>query len=76
METGIDDYLVRKGGELLSHLGIKEEYIESWETVIIFFIISVIAFAAMEVAYRILLFITKRIILWKFYKFKKLKKKP
>lgn len=69
METGIDDYLVRKGGELLSHLGIKEEYIESWETVIIFFIISVIAFAAMEVAYRILLFITKRIVLHKEYLF-------
>ena len=69
MKTGIDDYLVRKGGELLSYLGVKEEYIDAWETVIILIIIFAVAFSTMEASYRILLFITRRVVRHKEYLF-------
>lgn len=69
MNSNINDYLIKKGGEILSHLGVKEKYIEEAETTIIFAIIFIIAFAIMEVGYRILHFIIKKIVRHKEYLF-------
>ena len=69
MKTDIDDYLVRKGGELLQYLGVKEENIDAWETVIIVAAIFAAAFAVMEITYRILHFITKKIVRHREYLF-------
>ena len=69
MNSNINDYLIKKGGEILSHLGVKEKYIEEAETTIIFAIIFIIAFAIMEAGYRILHFIIKKIVRHKEYLF-------
>lgn len=69
MNSTINDFLTRKGGDVLQHLGISEKYLEKSETIIFFVIIFIIAFAVMEITYRILYFITKKIIRHKEYLF-------
>lgn len=69
MDNNINNWFIEKGKELLLYLGVKNDYVEGSETIIIFVIISAIAFITMEIIYRILLFFCKKIVRYKEYLF-------
>lgn len=69
MDNNINNWFIEKGKELLLYLGVKNDYVEGSETIIIFVIISAIAFIIMEIIYRILLFFCKKIVRYKEYLF-------
>ena len=69
MQTYITNYIYDKVKELLLHLGLSQEKIEQYDTLVISVIVIAIAVAVMETSYRIALFATKRIVKRKHYNF-------
>ena len=69
MQTNITNYIYDKVKELLLHMGVPQDRIEQYDTLVISVIVIVIAIAIMEIAYRIALFATKRIVKRKHYNF-------
>ena len=69
MQSNITNYIYDKVKELLSHMGVSQDKIEQYDTLVISVIVIAIAIAAMEIAYRISLFATKRIVKRKHYNF-------
>ncbi|MBR5814289.1 MAG: hypothetical protein IKY37_07535, partial [Bacteroidaceae bacterium] len=70
MQTNITNYIYDKVKELLLHMGLGHEKIEQYDTLVISVIVIAIAIAVMEIAYRIALFSTKRIVKRKHYNFR------
>ena len=69
MQSNITNYIYDKVKELLSHMGVPQDRIEQYDTLVISVIVIAIAIAVMEIAYRIALFTTKRIVKRKRYNF-------
>ena len=69
MQTNVTNYIYDKVRVLLTHLGLSEDAIKRYDTLIISAIVIVIAIATMEITYRISLFATKRIVKRKHYNF-------
>ena len=69
MQTNITNYIYDKVKELLLHMGVPQDRIEQYDTLVISVIVIAIAIAVMEIAYRISLFATKRIVKRKHYNF-------
>ena len=69
MQTDITNYIYDKVKELLLHLGVSQDKIEQYDTLVISVIVIAIAIAVMEIAYRISLFATRRIVKRKHYNF-------
>lgn len=69
MQTDTTDYIYDKVKEMLLHAGMKEETIGQYDTFIISAIVIFIAVAAMEITYRTLSFVIKRIVKRKHYNF-------
>ena len=69
MQTNITNYIYDKVKELLLHMGVPQDRIEQYDTLVISVIVIAIAIAVMEIAYRIALFATKRIVKRKHYNF-------
>ena len=69
MQSNITNYIYDKVKELLLHLGLSQEKIEQYDTLVISVIVIAIAVAVMETSYRIALFATKRIVKRKHYNF-------
>ena len=69
MQTNITNYIYDKVKELLLHMGVPQGRIEQYDTLVISVIVIAIAIAVMEIAYRIALFATKRIVKRKHYNF-------
>ena len=69
MQTNITNFIYDKVKELLLHLGLSQEKIEQYDTLVISVIVIAIAVAVMETSYRIALFATKRIVKRKHYNF-------
>ena len=69
MQTNITNYIYDKVKELLLHMGVPQDRIEQYDTLVISVIVIAIAIAVMEIAYRIALFTTKRIVKRKHYNF-------
>lgn len=69
MQSNITNYIYDKVKELLSHMGVPQDRIEQYDTLVISVIVIAIAFAVMEITYRIALFVTKRIVKRKHYNF-------
>ena len=69
MQSNITNYIYDKVKELLSHMGVPQDRIEQYDTLVISVIVIAIAIAVMEIAYRIASFATKRIVKRKHYNF-------
>lgn len=69
MQSNITNYIYDKVKELLSHIGVPQDRIEQYDTLVISVIVIAIAIAVMEIAYRIASFATKRIVKRKRYNF-------
>ena len=69
MQTNITNYIYDKVKELLLHMGVPQDRIEQYDTLLISVIVIAIAIAVMEIAYRISLFAIKRIVKRKHYNF-------
>ena len=69
MQSNITNYIYDKVKELLSHMGVPQDRIEQYDTLVISVIVIAISIAVMEIAYRIALFTTKRIVKRKRYNF-------
>ena len=69
MQSNITNYIYDKVKELLLHLGLSQEKIEQYDTLVISVIVIAIAVAVMETSYRIASFATKRIVKRKRYNF-------
>ncbi|MBQ5644731.1 MAG: mechanosensitive ion channel, partial [Bacteroidaceae bacterium] len=69
MQRNITNYIYDKVKELLLHMGLEQEKIEQYDTLVISVIVIAIAIAVMEIAYRIALFSTKRVVKRKHYNF-------
>ena len=69
MQSNITNYIYDKVKELLSHIGVPQDRIEQYDTLVISVIVIAIAIAVMEIAYRIASFATKRIVKRKHYNF-------
>ena len=69
MQRNITNYIYDKVKELLLHMGVPQDRIEQYDTLVISVIVIAIAIAVMEIAYRISLFATKRIVKRKHYNF-------
>ncbi|MBQ5896648.1 MAG: mechanosensitive ion channel [Bacteroidaceae bacterium] len=69
MQSNITNYIYDKVKELLLHLGLTQEKIEQYDTLVISVIVIAIAITVMEIAYRIAFFATKRIVKRKQYNF-------
>ena len=69
MQSNITNYIYDKVKELLLHMGLRQEKIEQYDTLVISVIVIAIAVAVMETSYRIALFATKRIVKRKQYNF-------
>ena len=69
MDTNIGHWLIEKGKELLLHLGVNKDYVEDSEIIIIFVIMFAVAFIIMEIIYRIVHFLSKKIVRHREYLF-------
>ena len=69
MYTGVTNYIYDKVRELLTRVGLHEDAIKQYDTLIISAIVIIIAIAAMEITYRIALFAIRRIVKRKHYNF-------
>ena len=69
MQTNVTNYIYDKVRVLLTHSGLSEDAIKRYDTLIISAIVIVIAIATMEITYRILLFVIRRIVKRKHYNF-------
>ena len=69
MQSNITNYIYDKVKELLLHMGVPQDRIEQYDTLVISVIVIAIAIAVMEIAYRIAFFTTKRIVKRKRYNF-------
>ena len=69
MYTGVTNYIYDKVRELLTRVGLHEDAIKQYDTLIIYAIVIIIAIAAMEITYRIALFAIRRIVKRKHYNF-------
>ena len=69
MQANVTDYIYNEVRELMMDTGLSKNAIEKYDTLIISVIVIIIALAAMEITYRILLFATKRIVKRRHYNF-------
>ena len=69
MQAEIRNYIYDKVKEWMADAGLSTATIERYDTLIIFVIVIIIAIAAMEITYRILLFAIRRVVNRKHYNF-------
>ena len=69
MQAVVTGYIYEKVKEILIDMGVSQNAVEQYDTLIISAIVIITAIAAMEIAYRISLFAIRRIVKRRKYNF-------